>query len=65
MEFHFVMTVALPGGKVGTYSGVWAANQGESRADLYQAILKVASEQMGGKPNVMFFSLEPNELSAA
>ena len=65
MQFHFIMTAANPNGAVGTFSGVWTAEQGESRVVLYEAIFKAVTQQMGGKPNVMFFSLEPNELSAA
>jgi hypothetical protein len=69
MSFHFIMTVTHPahnGLNTASYSGVYAPTSGETRADIYTKILGSLSKQIRvDRPSVVFFSLEPNELSAA
>jgi|tagenome__1003787_1003787.scaffolds.fasta_scaffold17969193_1 hypothetical protein len=69
MSFHFIMTATHPahnGFATVTYSGVYVPISGETRADIYTKILDdLAKEIRVNRPSVVFFSLEPNELSAA
>lgn len=61
---HWVMTVELPGRAMNTRYGTWTPPQGATRHDVFTAI---KTEIAQGSPemataNVVFFSLEPNQL---
>jgi hypothetical protein len=69
MNFHFVMTLTHPtsnGSATATFSGTYTPTAGETRADVYIKIFNSVAKQIhADRPNVLFFSLERNELSAA
>ena len=70
MEFHFIMTITHPvnnGFNTATFNGTYITRPNETRQDVYNALFKMITEETGfsGRPNVTFFSLEPNHLSAA
>jgi hypothetical protein len=61
---HWVMTVELPGRAMHTCSGTWTPAQGATRHDAFLAIKANIAEQSPemARANVVFFSLEPNQL---
>jgi hypothetical protein len=69
MEFHFIMTVTVPqynGYNTATFNGTYVPKPGETHEDVYNVVLNDLRNKIGSdRPNVMFFSLERNELSAA
>jgi hypothetical protein len=71
MQFHFIMTVQVPignnGFQTGTFSGAYTLLPGQTRTDVFNDLFDMFMRKMGchERPNVLFFSLEPNELSAA
>ncbi|MCO5992676.1 hypothetical protein [Actinoallomurus rhizosphaericola] len=65
---HFIITLSFPqrGMTMSTSSGNFNTKPGMTRVDVFEAIYKMACEQAGlSGGNVMFFSLEPNELPVA
>lgn len=61
MKFHFVITLAIPGG-MANFDAVYATKPGETRLDAYRNISRWAKEEAACDGAVVFFSLEPNEL---
>lgn len=68
-EYHWILTLQSqsPDGRIGTAngSGVVTPNPGQTRQDLFQQAFQYVCDQSGITParsNVLFFSLEPNEL---
>lgn len=66
-SYHFVMTLQAPtrnGWSNGTWSATWTPTPGMTRADVYRKIhadiIEINPEYAGA--NVVFFSLEPNQL---
>ncbi|MEU5543573.1 hypothetical protein AB0G85_14430 [Streptomyces sioyaensis] len=61
---HWVMTVELPGRAMNTLYGTWTPPQGATRHDVFMAIKTDITQQSPemARANVIFFSLEPNQL---
>ncbi|KIZ13701.1 hypothetical protein [Streptomyces natalensis] len=61
---HWVMTVELPGRAMQTLYGTWTPPQGTTRHDVFLDIkAEIAAEDPDmARANVVFFSLEPNQL---
>ncbi|WP_328386792.1 hypothetical protein OHS81_24340 [Streptomyces sp. NBC_00400] len=61
---HWVMTLELPGRAMNTLYGTWTPPEGATRHDVFMAIKtdigREAPEMT--RANVVFFSLEPNQL---
>lgn len=65
MQLHFIMTVQKPvhnGFQTATFSGTYGTKPGQTRADVYTDLFNQVTNEIGARPNVMFFSLEPNTL---
>ena len=69
MRFHFIITVNYPiNAGIGAYTsnGCYVTKQGQTREDVFNAIFDMVCNNTGiTNSNVMFFSLERDELSAA
>ncbi|MEU9776837.1 hypothetical protein [Streptomyces sp. NPDC047968] len=61
---HYVMTVELPGRAMQSVYGTWTPPQGATRHDVFMAIKADIGRQDPemSRANVVFFSLEPNQL---
>ncbi len=68
MQFHFIFTVTCQtaeGGKTSTFEGTITSRPGQTRQDLYFAVLAHVVAESGTKEvSVTFFDLTPNELPA-
>jgi hypothetical protein len=71
MEFHFIMTLTIPtrngGYTTGTFDGIYTMKPYETRMGVYNKLFDALAKKVsnGTRPNVLFFSLEPNNPSAA
>jgi hypothetical protein len=69
MTYHWIITLQAPGGMVtGTFHGTVRPAPGATRGSMYRQIYAHAVTQMpcaAGSPNVLFFTLEPNDLAAS
>jgi len=69
MQFHFILTVTWPvasGVETSTFEGTITARPGQTRQDLYNAVLRHARSKTGtSQIYVAFFELAPNELPTA
>jgi hypothetical protein len=65
-RYHYVITLQFEkqyGQHVVWESGVMDVGPGDTRADLYRAIFRLAAAKSSGvNPVPLFFSLEPDEL---
>ncbi|MGK5448820.1 hypothetical protein [Streptomyces radiopugnans] len=61
---HWVMTLELPGRAMSTFSGTWTPPAGTTRHDVFTGIQADIARQNPdmARGNVVFFSLEPNQL---
>ncbi|MFE9802759.1 hypothetical protein ACFYP6_28450 [Streptomyces goshikiensis] len=61
---HWVLTLELPGRAAMTQSGTYTPPAGTTRYDAYQALRRyvAADHPEMSRANVMFFTLEPNQL---
>lgn len=63
IELHFIITLICPDGLCSTQSGIWTTAQERTRAEVYDQIHEWACEQISRtRVNVIYFSLEPNDL---
>jgi hypothetical protein len=70
MEFHYVLTVTMPqhnGFKNITVTGTVTLIPSDTRRDVFNALIEELTQELGSEDrlNVLFFSLEPNDLLAA
>lgn len=61
---HWIMTLELPGRAMNTVSNTWTPGQGDTRQDVFETIRSAIVQQSPemARANVVFFSLEPNQL---
>ena len=67
MEYHYVITLSIPRDlgvmSYATWNGTIQVQEGMTRKDAFDKVFEYASGQSGmNLPNVLFFSMEPNEL---
>ena len=63
-EYHWIITLELPGRASATFSGVAAVPPGQTRSEVYNGIRRelAAEHPELERANTAFFSLEPNQL---
>lgn len=61
-EFHWVMTVQTPDGRVNTRTAVITVPEGFTRAQAFSYVFGQFKEDYGSPLTVLFFDLQPNRL---
>ncbi|MEU4271279.1 hypothetical protein [Streptomyces sp. NPDC026092] len=61
---HYVLTLDLPGRIAGSWQGTVTPGSGDTRQDVFVMLREHISESSPefARANVVFFSLEPNQL---
>jgi hypothetical protein len=61
-DFHWVMTVQTPDGRVNTRTAVITVPAGFTRAAAFEYVFKQFKADYGSPLTVLFFDLQPNKL---
>lgn len=61
-DWHWVMTVQTPDGRVNTRTAVITVPDGFTRADAFEYVFKQFKADYGSPLTVLFFDLQPNKL---
>ncbi|WP_242892643.1 hypothetical protein [Actinomadura litoris] len=64
--YHYVLSMQWPGGEARTIHGVVEPHVGTTRQQIFASLIEqINVDPPGGRPWVLFFSLEPNQLEGA
>ena len=61
-DWHWVMTVQTPDGRVNTRTAVITVPDGFTRASAFDYVFKQFKTDYGSPLTVLFFDLQPNQL---
>ncbi|MFJ2110587.1 hypothetical protein ACIOEX_01440 [Streptomyces sp. NPDC087850] len=61
-EYHYIVSIQLPGGVMNTQDGSLSIPTGFTRAAAFRFLMNQLTEKYGPTLTVLFFSFEPNQL---
>ncbi|WP_326768839.1 hypothetical protein OG978_33725 [Streptomyces sp. NBC_01591] len=61
-DYHYVITIQMPGAVLNTRSGILAVPPGITRAECLKHLLDQLQAVYETQMMILFFSLEPNQL---